>query len=439
MTRTIFRNILLVGLSVLFLCMVLFFGLQYTALKNDTRTALEQESVYVLQGVQLSGREYLDRIQGDTRIDWISAEGESLYSSVPAEQSDIQPDSPEILSARENGEGQSIRRSEASGASYMYIARLLEDGSVIRLGQPMKTLGEILARVTPVLWILVIVLIISAVLAFRAASKIVRPINEIDLDHPDMDAYPEIRPLLDKIQEQTLTIQEEAAQREQMRREFSANVSHELKTPLTSISGFAELMSQGIVSPDKVQEFSSDIYKESQRLIALIDDIIALSKLDEEAVGPVQEKIDLYVLAQEVIQSLSYTAQQKKVRMELSGPHAYISGVYRLLYEMVFNLCDNAVKYNYPEGEVRVILEQKETSVNLTVADTGIGISPEHQKRVFERFYRVDKSHSREIGGTGLGLSIVKHGAQFHDAKIHLSSMPGEGTRITLEFPVLNN
>ena len=277
-------------------------------------------------------------------------------------------------------------------------------------------------------------LVISGILSFSIAKQIVNPINALDLDHPEENKYPELRPLIEKIVEQKITIQAEVSSREQMRREFSANVSHELKTPLTSISGFAELMSEGVVTGDKVQEFSKDIYKESQRLIALIDDIIKLSRLDEGAEEPDMEVVDLYGLSGEVLDSLRPVANKQGISLKLTGSPILINGVYQLLSEMVFNLCDNAVKYNTPGGSVTVDVSEKDDEVFLSVADTGIGIPQEHQKRVFERFYRVDKSHSKEIGGTGLGLSIVKHGAQHHGAKVKLDSEPGLGTKITLVF-----
>ena len=203
---------------------------------------------------------------------------------------------------------------------------------------------------------------------------------------------------------------------------------------LPSISGFAELMAQGNVQSDKVQEFSRDICKESQRLIALIDDIIKLSRLDEEAVGPERESVDLYELAGEVLDSLRPAAERQQITLQLTGEHAKVSGVYQLLSEMIYNLCDNAIKYNHSGGLVTVNVSGCEGQPCLTVSDTGIGIPPEHQKRVFERFYRVDKSHSKEIGGTGLGLSIVKHGAQYHGARVELESEPGTGTRVSLIF-----
>ena len=226
----------------------------------------------------------------------------------------------------------------------------------------------------------------------------------------------------------------EREQRERLRQEFSANVSHELKTPLTSISGFAELMKEGMVPPDKVKEFSGDIYRESRRLIDLVDDIIRLSKLDENSKPFEQEEVDLYDLSDEILANLHSVADRQQVSLHLSGEHVQISGVWQILNEMVYNLCDNAIKYNKPGGRVDVSVHREGNRVRLCVSDTGIGIPYADQPRVFERFYRVDKSHSKEVGGTGLGLSIVKHGAQYHNAQLELKSEPGKGSAISIIF-----
>lgn len=227
----------------------------------------------------------------------------------------------------------------------------------------------------------------------------------------------------------------EREQREKLRREFSANVSHELKTPLTSISGFAELMSQGLVPPDKVREFSLDIQKECTRLTNLVEDIIDLSRLEEGGGDMTWEDIDLYTLCDDVLQSLEPVAKRQTVTLRLAGESLQVRGVYQVLREMIYNLCDNAVKYNRSGGSVTVAVARSAGRASVTVADTGIGIPYEDQSRVFERFYRVDKSHSRAIGGTGLGLSIVKHAAALHGAEIKLQSQPEDGTVITVLFP----
>lgn len=227
----------------------------------------------------------------------------------------------------------------------------------------------------------------------------------------------------------------EREQREKLRREFSANVSHELKTPLTSISGFAELMSQGLVPTDKVREFSLDIQKECTRLTNLVEDIIDLSRLEEGGGDMTWEDIDLYTLCDDVLQSLEPVAKRQTVTLRLAGESLQVRGVYQVLREMIYNLCDNAIKYNRSGGSVTVTVARSAGRASVTVADTGIGIPYEDQSRVFERFYRVDKSHSRAIGGTGLGLSIVKHAAALHGAEIKLQSQPEDGTVITVLFP----
>lgn len=232
----------------------------------------------------------------------------------------------------------------------------------------------------------------------------------------------------------TLDVTEKEAQ-EQYRREFTANVSHELKTPLTSISGIAEIIRNGIVRPEDIPHFAGKIYDESQRLITLIGDIIKLSRLDENQVPMERESVDLLETARDVVQQLASVARKNGVTLVTNGSHGVVNGVRQVLGEMVYNLCENAVKYNRPGGRVWVDVRQAADHVELCVKDTGIGIPAAEQGRIFERFYRVDKSHSKAVGGTGLGLPIVKHGAALHHAAIHVDSEPGEGTAITLTFP----
>ena len=221
----------------------------------------------------------------------------------------------------------------------------------------------------------------------------------------------------------------------QEQKQFISDASHELKTPLTSISGFAELMSQGLVPPDKVREFSRDIQKECARLTNLVEDIIDLSRLEEGGGDMEWKDVELYGLCDEVMQSLESIAKKQEITLQMQGQAQTVHGVEQVLHEMVYNLCDNAIKYNHPGGRVTITVGRQEQGVYVSVADTGIGIPPDHQSRVFERFYRVDKSHSRAIGGTGLGLSIVKHAAALHSAQIDLQSQPEQGTTITVTFP----
>lgn len=434
MTKTIFRDILLVGALVLALCGAVFFWMQYTQAEEETYAALKQEAVYAEKGLESGGLDYLESLDNVNRITWIDEDGEVLYDSAYRRPVANQAEFEEVRLALQEGEGRVIRTSTSSGESTMYYALKCDDGTVLRLSRPMSAVRDALVMLAPLGLLLLIVLLASAALSMRAARKIVQPINEIDLDEP-VAVYPELEPLVERIAEQRVAIEQEVTQREQLRREFSANVSHELKTPLTSISGFAELMEKGMVSEGEIKGFSHDIYKESQRLIALIDDIIKLSQLDEDAVDPQMEDVDLYELCADVADVLKPVADQQGIALEVVGEPVIVKGVYQLIDEMVYNLCDNAIKYNRPGGRVELKVAFDEQGSSVTVADDGIGIPLEHQNRVFERFYRVDKSHSKEIGGTGLGLSIVKHGAAFHNAEVELKSEPDVGTCITIRFP----
>lgn len=226
----------------------------------------------------------------------------------------------------------------------------------------------------------------------------------------------------------------ESAKREQLRREFTSNVSHELKTPLTSISGFAEIMKSGGTPKETVIDFSTSIYDEAQRLITLVSDIMKISELDEGAVPMDNEKIDLYSLSKSIVSCLKPVADKHNISLNVIGDTAYVQGIEKILDEMIYNLCDNAIKYNKENGVVDIIINTASDKVNLTVRDTGIGIPKGEQSRVFERFYRIDKSRSKQAGGTGLGLAIVKHGAMYHNAEIKLESTEGKGTGITISF-----
>ena len=266
----------------------------------------------------------------------------------------------------------------------------------------------------------VLMIIFAMLLAKWQTARLIKPINELDLENPlDNDVYTELSPLLTAMDRQNK--EKEAVSN--MRKEFSANVSHELKTPLTSM-----------VRPADIPVFSERIYKEARRLITLVEDIIKLSKLDEESVELEKQEVDLYDLTREIISRLAPQASQKNVRMELTGEPVKYTGIRQILDEMVYNVCENAIKYNNDGGRVTVWVGNTLEGPKISVADTGIGIPAEHHERIFERFYRVDKSHSKERGGTGLGLSIVKHGALLHGAKVSVESTPGKGTKIEMQF-----
>ena len=290
---------------------------------------------------------------------------------------------------------------------------------------------QICGEYVPVSYTHLVALAFAYLLSRQQVAKLIRPINELDLEEPlENEVYEELTPLLESIDKQN----KEKEAIANMRKEFSANVSHELKTPLTSISGYAEIMKSGIVKPEDMPRFSEKIYNEARRLITLVEDIIKLSHLDEGKVELEKEDIDLYELTREIISRLAPQASAKKVHMELTGESVIYNGVRQILDEMVYNICENAIKYNKEGGEIRIWVGNTLNGKKIIVTDTGIGIPKNQQERIFERFYRVDKSHSKEIGGTGLGLSIVKHGAILHNAKIHVDSELGKGTRMELTF-----
>ena len=290
----------------------------------------------------------------------------------------------------------------------------------------------------PICVVALIAIIISLYLATRLTKRIIDPVNSIDLDNPmKNEVYEELEPLMKRIdiqQRQLKADKAELEKNEEIRQEFTANVSHELKTPLQAISGYAELIKADMVKTEDVKPFAERIYAESHRLSSLVEDIIDLTKLDNGGYGYQWEETDLYRIAENVVDSLENTAEAEKIRLRLSGQSAKIYGVAQLLHSIVYNLCDNAIKYNHEGGSVDVSVDRTGDRVILMVKDTGVGIPEDSVGRIFERFYRVDKSRSKEVGGTGLGLSIVKHAARIMDAKIDVKSRENEGTIFTVSF-----
>lgn len=404
----------------------------YQILQHDAR----QEADYICKAIDLLGSSYLqemDDVNMDTRVTQIDKDGNVLYDSHGIDSKDENHSQrKEIKEALANGEGEAKRVSETVGQELFYYATLLNDGTVLRVAKSMDGVSSTAVRVLPyMLGIGVILVIIAWKISKWTARRLVQPINELDLEHPiDNDVYEELTPLLLSMENQ----KKEKEKNEQMRKEFSANVSHELKTPLTSISGYAEIMKSGLVKAEDMPGFAERIYKEASRLIVLVEDIIKLSKLDEGGVGLEREKVDLYDMCEEVLMRLENMAAKNQISLELRGEKVEYEGVYRVLNEMIWNLCENAVKYNRPGGYVHVWVGNTLSGPKVIVKDNGIGIPKEEQERIFERFYRVDKSHSKETGGTGLGLSIVKHGAVIHNIQIRTDSELGKGTTITLCF-----
>lgn len=551
MTNRIFRSIFLVAFAVMLSVTTLIMGVMYSYASVERHHELRREVAYIGALVEREGlSELKDLADSSVRVTWINQDGAVLYDSVAAKETmENHADRKEVREALTNGTGESERYSATLLEKTWYYALRLDDGTVIRLSvQDLSVFAVFHTIAYPLVLILVLVGGVSLFFAFRTAKMITKPINEIDLKHPDRaEVYEELTPLLHRIAVQnkeiyrqmaelkrrkeefdtiTANMQEgllvldaegdvlshnegavrllglsqveegknvlclnrsegfrrgvehvlagehceerlelngricqlfanpvlrdgesagaililfdvtEKEERERLRREFTANVSHELKTPLTSISGFAEIMKNGLVRPEDMGHFAGKIYDEAQRLIALIQDIIKLSKLDEGDSLLERKTVDLGALVREVCERLRPQAEKKGVHLSVSAELAQLQGVEQVLSEMVYNLCDNAIRYTPADGEVRVSLQKQQDALMLEVADTGIGIAKEEQERIFERFYRVDAGRSADQGGTGLGLSIVKHGAMLHGGRVFVESEVGKGTKMRVRLPL---
>lgn len=550
MTKRIFRTIFFVTISVFIASVLLFMTVLYDYFSGVEQNQLRMQLELASQGVMNEGQKYFDGLESqDYRITWIGTDGSVLFDSA-SDANDMENhfEREEVKEALSEGYGESSRYSSTLTERYLYSAKRLPDGTVIRLAVTQNSLLVLtLGMLQPICVIFAVAIVLSAFLASRLSKKIVKPLNELNLDKPlDNDGYDELSSLLRRIdmQQKEIRQQKEELKRkqsefeavtggmaegiillnqkgtilsinraasklldtdsfavgedilsvnrslkltellhkaedgkhaeavmefgsgkyqlaaspvvtnnevigivvlildvtekekaEQMRREFTANVSHELKSPLHTISGCAELLSNGMVKQENITDFSKRIYTETGRMIRLVEDIIKLSHLDEGADDMKREKTDLFALAGRVVTALIAEAQKVEVSLELSGESAVLCGIPQLLESIIYNLCDNAIKYNKKNGSVSVTVKNEGEFVILTVSDTGIGIPKEHRERIFERFYRVDKSHSKEIGGTGLGLSIVKHAARLHNAEIELQSAVNGGTAVTVKFP----
>ena len=554
MTKRIFRSIFLVALVVLLLSVALLSVVFYNDYAVQYRSELKSEALSMAHAINggLAEEDYLRSLEQDKispiRITWIGADGTVRYDNEAAPaQMENHAARTEVADALRYGAGESERYSATLSQKTFYYACRLQDGTVLRLaGTRDSVLGILLRMLRPAVAAVLVAIALAWLLSYRLSKRIVRPLNALDLEHPEQaEAYDELSPLLEKISAQNrqiaaqmdelrrrqteftaitenmsegfLVIDQETRvltynsavlrllyaqvpteegesvyalnreagfrrcveealagrrceqllekdddcrqiiaspveqdgqiagavlvildvtekeQRERLRREFTANVSHELKTPLTSILGTAEILQNGLVKPEDVPHFAGNIHRETERLIGLVNDIIKLSRLDEGGGLGQWETVDLYEEARAVLEQLAPAAQRKQVTTRLQGGEALVRGVPQIVEEIVYNLCDNAIAYNRANGSVTVTVENTAFGPRITVADTGIGIPREAQGRVFERFYRVDKSHSS--GGTGLGLSIVKHGAAYLGAQVELHSEPGHGSTFTLTFP----
>lgn len=428
-------------------------------LAEATRSELADEASVAAAALDdaMDDTALLARLQlNDTRVTLVGTDGTVLYdSSGDASLLGNHARRPEIAQAVDTGRGASERESPTLGETMIYEAVRLDDGTVVRLAKERAGLLSVFSTlVGPVTALAGVALVVALVTARREAQAIIAPLTLVDLDHPRRsvdNAYAEMRPMLERIEKQRQELKRQMAvlaDNDRMRREFTANITHELKTPLTTISGYAELIAEGMVaSEDDRRDFADRIHREAGRLTALVNDILTLSNLDEsehaedgpQALGDVlgaPERIDLPHLVEMVAQRLEGIARRSEVSLDVRVEPATVEGVPRLVDELIYNLMSNAIRYNMPQGSVEVacgIGDSGEPFVR--VADTGIGIAPEERDKVFERFYRVDKSRSKSRGGTGLGLAIVKHAALYHGARIDLASELGRGTTITVTFP----
>ena len=525
-------------------------GILYRNFDGQMRKELSKEAAYLEYGVEQQGVDYLKNIKDKSaRITYIDQDGTVLFDN-EADVSEMKnhSDRTEFQKAEKYGAGESSRYSDTLSEKTIYYALRLKDGTVLRVsGTQDSVLALVENLIFPLCGLLCLMLILSGIMASAISKRIVKPINELDLESPEENRiYEELSPLLSKIHRQNREIQNqlelakrqqeefalitenmqeglividkytmilsanssawnlfhmdrvcqgesvycldreeefrhaieqvlsgehtelvlklngsdiqlianpvirdkktegavvllvnvtEKLERESLRREFSANVSHELKTPLTSISGFAEIMQGGLVKNEDIPKFAGRIYKESQRLLQLVEDVIQISQLDEEKTSYVWEPVDVYQVCKNAFESLKEKAKRLNVHLYICGERMKMEAVRTLLEEAIYNVCDNAIKYNRNDGSVSVFLVQTAQEIQIVVKDTGVGIPKEDQDRVFERFYRVDKSHSKEIGGTGLGLSIVKHAVGALKGSVILRSEEGNGTEICMKFP----
>lgn len=418
-------------------------GIMVDKFNTDMKQAVRDETTYISAGIEQMGNAFLTEKVGDvtiSRITLTDSEGNVLYDSeADSEKLTNHSDRPEFVQAMKNGWGEEVRFSDTLDQKTYYYAVKLADGDILRVSRTTDSVFHTLFTSFTLLGVLIVtILMIEIFLVQKQTKKLIEPINELDLENPLKNVcYEELRPLLVRVDQQNKQIarqMKELKNAESMRKEFSANVSHELKTPLMSISGYAELMMNGMVPPDKVSDFSGRIYHESERLSNLVADIIQLSRLDEKHGETLFEMVDIYELGEDVVNNLQNRAGKKQITLEYTGQSAGVRGVRHVLYEMFYNITDNALRYTPEGGYVKVIVGKLDGKPYFRVEDNGIGIPKKEQQRVFERFYRVDKSHSRETGGTGLGLSIVKHGASIHNAKIILDSDEGRGTKMEILF-----
>lgn len=429
-----FMFISAVGILLTFcLSTVIFYELFKSEVVDELKTyadVIKETQSYdqILQG------EY-DPDVDDLRITMIKKDGKVFYDSfADAKKMENHANRQEVRQALKHGNGKAIRTSDTLDKNTFYYAVRLDDGNILRVAKESRSIWSVFIKVTPAILILIfVILAISKMLSDVLTKSLLLPIEQMseNLDHlEDITTYKELMPFINTIQEQHKNILMNA----KMRQEFTANVSHELKTPLTAISGYSELIQNGMTNEEETIRFAGEIHKSAKRLLTLINDTIRLSQLDTSEQKVIYEAIDLYKIAEDGVNMLKFSAENHGITISIHGTNAYLEGNKEMLEEVVYNLCDNAIRYNNEGGKVDVTVKPVKGKIYLCVEDNGIGISKEHQERIFERFYRVDKSRSKSTGGTGLGLAIVKHIIQQHGAHMELTSEKGKGTKIEIEF-----
>ncbi len=442
MRKKIFTGTFFTCLAVILSCSFLISAFLFNYYSNQQENSLKTQLSYLVHMAQEHRIEHIGSFAGDQKILLLDINGEVIVTNNA--QVDVTDSAlKEVFEeAKAHGEGHFTKQISLTKRQLLLSSKLT-NGDVLCVCDTQHTYIALIKSITGyVIIVLLAAAVISLLLARMLSNRILKPVYDMDLFSPDKTkVYPELVPFVEKISEQNEEIRHRVSQikdeheaQDKMRREFTANVSHELKTPLTSISGYAEIIRDGFAKPEDIPRFAGKIHDESTRMINLVGDIIKLSQLDEKDISVTIERIDLYDCCAAVIQNLEHQAQKKNITFTLTGEHCEISGAEIIIEEIVHNICDNAIKYNKENGSVLVSIRQCIDGVELTVKDTGIGIAKDDLEHVFERFYRADKSHSKEIGGTGLGLSIVKHGAKFHNAYVSIDSELGVGTTIRILF-----
>ena len=438
MAKKTLYKIFAFGVSVITITAVLILSVFYSYSDNQLKEQLRVvESVVENQLAQDDDTAFIsNHIDKNVRITLVAKDGTVIADSQEsANKLGNHLNRQEIQQAIKNGEATVTRHSDTQGKKIYYFAKQLDNGNILRVSTEAKSIGKFFSDYIMYIFLCIIVVIVAAVFVSMGITKsIVKPITQLGQSLDNIDKFKsdeELKPLVNALLQQ----KKKQKMLDKQKKQFTANVSHELKTPLTSIAGYAELIETGMAKPEDIKPFAGVIRKQALRLVNLSEDIIQLSQLEESDDEDMSfESVNLYEIAHRCVEALNINAINKCVTLNLTGEECYIRGKAQLVEELVYNLCDNAIRYNKENGNVTVTVTPLEKGASVSVKDTGIGIPKKYQERIFERFFRVDKSRSKATGGTGLGLAIVKHITQLHDAKLEISSEEGKGTEIIVTF-----